>query len=70
MFPDPAQLKAIPRLFWLVACTQLLQAGTVGGFNGLSADIIKETRGSTDQIAGYTSALQQVSFSVDTVVPK
>ena len=50
----------VPRFFWLLVCTQILQAGVVGGFNGLSADIIKETRGSTDQLAGYTSAVQQV----------
>ncbi|KAM0321643.1 hypothetical protein ACHAQA_009999 [Verticillium albo-atrum] len=35
-------------------------AGTVGGFNGLNADIITQTRGSTEQLAGYTSAIQQV----------
>lgn len=50
----------VPRFFWLVACTQILQAGVVGGFNGLNADIITQTRGSTDQLAGYTSAVQQV----------
>lgn len=55
-----AILTCVPRFFWLVACTQILQAGVVGGFNGLNADIIKQTRGSTDQIAGYTSAVQQV----------
>lgn len=53
-------LGNVPRLFWLLTCTQILQAGVVGGFNGLNADIIKMTRGSTDQIAGYTSAVQQV----------
>lgn len=50
----------IPRMFWLVLVTQILQAGVVGGFNGLNADIISVTRGSTAQIAGYTSAVQQV----------
>ncbi|KAL6915324.1 hypothetical protein FSST1_006819 [Fusarium sambucinum] len=55
-----AILTCVPRFFWLVACTQILQAGVVGGFNGLNADIITETRGSTEQIAGYTSAVQQV----------
>ncbi|KAJ4208843.1 hypothetical protein NW759_013605 [Fusarium solani] len=34
--------------------------GTVGSFNGLNADIITQTRGSTEQLTGYTSALQQV----------
>ncbi|KAH6970942.1 major facilitator superfamily domain-containing protein [Ilyonectria sp. MPI-CAGE-AT-0026] len=53
-------LMHVPRFFWLVVCTQILQAGVVGGFNGLNADIIRLTRGSTDQIAGYTSAVQQV----------
>ena len=53
-------LGNIPRFFWLLVCTQILQAGVVGGFNGLNADIIKKTRGSTDQLAGYTSAVQQV----------
>ena len=58
--PDPKALKRIPRLFWFIVCTQILQAGVVGGFNGLSADIITATRGPTAQTAGYTSALQQV----------
>lgn len=58
--PDPKALQRIPRLFWFIVCTQILQAGVVGGFNGLSADIITATRGSTAQTAGYTSALQQV----------
>ncbi|KAK7754279.1 hypothetical protein SLS62_003858 [Diatrype stigma] len=53
-------LGNVPRLFWVLVCTQILQAGVVGGFSGLSADIIKETRGSTEQVAGYTSAVQQV----------
>lgn len=55
-----AIILCVPRFFWLVACTQILQAGVVGGFNGLNADIITQTRGSTAQIAGYTSAVQQV----------
>lgn len=58
--PDWSSLLRVPRFFWLVACTQILQAGVVGGFNGLNADIITETRGSTAQLAGYTSAVQQV----------
>lgn len=58
--PDWKTLLRVPRFFWLVVCTQILQAGVVGGFNGLNADIIRQTRGSTDQIAGYTSAVQQV----------
>ncbi|CAG9975835.1 unnamed protein product [Clonostachys byssicola] len=58
--PDWRVLTRVPRFFWLVVCTQILQAGVVGGFNGLNADIIRVTRGSTEQIAGYTSAVQQV----------
>ncbi|KAF4458605.1 major facilitator superfamily transporter [Fusarium albosuccineum] len=58
--PNWRCLIRVPRFFWLVACTQILQAGVVGCFNGLNADIITETRGSTEQIAGYTSAVQQV----------
>lgn len=58
--PDWRTLLRVPRFFWLVVCTQILQAGTVGGFNGLNADIITETRGSTEELAGYTSAIQQV----------
>lgn len=53
-------LTLVPRIFWVVVCSQSLQAGVVGGFNGLNADIITVTRGSTAQIAGYTSAVQQV----------
>lgn len=53
-------LSHVPRFFWLVACSQILQAGVVGSFNGLDADIISVTRGSTADIAGYTSAMQQV----------
>lgn len=55
-----AIISGVPRFFWLIACTQILQAGVVGSFNGLNADIITETRGSTAEIAGYTSAVQQV----------
>lgn len=58
--PDWRALTRVPRFFWLVVCTQILQAGVVGSFSGLNADIITVTRGSTDQIAGYTSAVQQV----------
>lgn len=58
--PDWRILARVPRFFWLVTCTQILQAGVIGGFNGLNADIITVTRGSTEQIAGYTSAVQQV----------
>ncbi|KAF9876776.1 major facilitator superfamily transporter [Colletotrichum karsti] len=58
--PDWGALVRVPRFFWLVACTQILQAGVVGGFSGLNADIITRTRGSTAQLAGYTSAVQQV----------
>ncbi|KAJ7687402.1 major facilitator superfamily domain-containing protein [Mycena rosella] len=58
--PDMTPLKLLPRMFFFFTCTQILQAGIVGGFNGLSADIIKETRGSTELLAGYTSSVQQV----------
>ncbi|KPM41707.1 hypothetical protein AK830_g4865 [Neonectria ditissima] len=58
--PDWSVLARVPRFFWLVVCTQILQAGVVGAFNGLSADIITLTRGSTAGLAGYTSAVQQV----------
>ena len=58
--PDYKSLLRVPWFFWLVVCSQILQAGVVGGFNGLNADIITMTRGSTEQIAGYTSAVQQV----------
>ena len=58
--PDWRSLLRVPRFFWLVVCTQILQAGTVGSFNSLNADIITETRGSTAELAGYTSAVQQV----------
>ncbi|EQB48943.1 major facilitator superfamily transporter [Colletotrichum gloeosporioides Cg-14] len=58
--PNWGALLRVPRFFWLVACTQILQTGVVGGFNGLNADIITQTRGSTAQLAGYTSAVQQV----------
>ncbi|KAI4597186.1 hypothetical protein KJ359_004698 [Pestalotiopsis sp. 9143b] len=53
-------INNVPRFFWLMVCTQILQAGVVSSFNGLNADIITTTRGSTAQIAGYTSSVQQV----------
>lgn len=42
--------------------THTLKAHFMNGrqVNGLNADIITQTRGSTEQLAGYTSALQQV----------
>jgi MFS-type transporter involved in bile tolerance (Atg22 family) len=58
--PISKTLLSIPRFFWLVVCSQILQAGVVGTFTSLNADIIRMTRGSTEQIAGYTSAVQQV----------
>ncbi|KAJ7251974.1 hypothetical protein C8J57DRAFT_1665558 [Mycena rebaudengoi] len=57
--PHITPLKSLPRMFFFT-CTQILQAGVVGGFNGPSADTIKETRGSTELLAGYTSSIQQV----------
>lgn len=58
--PNYRALLHVPRFFWLVVCTQIMQSGVVGGFNGLSADIISTTRGSTAQTAGYTSSMQQI----------
>ncbi|KAH8658312.1 major facilitator superfamily domain-containing protein [Xylariales sp. PMI_506] len=53
-------LAHVPRFFWLVVCSQTLQAGVVSAFSSLNADIIRTTRGSTQQIAGYTSSIQMV----------
>jgi hypothetical protein len=60
LLPDWRCLVRVPRFFWLVVCSQTLQAGVVGSFSSLSADMITVTRGSTAQLAGYTSAVQQV----------
>lgn len=60
ILPNRRALLSVPRFFWLVVGTQIMQSGVVGGFNGLSADIISETRGSTAQTAGYTSSMQQI----------
>ncbi|KAK2738354.1 major facilitator superfamily transporter [Colletotrichum kahawae] len=62
--PNWGALLRVPRFFWLVACTQILQAGVVGGFSGLNADIITQTRGSTAQLAGYTSAVQHLTSAI------
>ncbi|KAF4126952.1 Major Facilitator Superfamily [Geosmithia morbida] len=58
--PSWRNILRVPRFFWLVVCSQILQSGTVGSFSSLNADIISETRGSTDQLAGYTSSIQMV----------
>lgn len=58
--PDWRTLLRVPRFFWLVVCSQILQAGVVSSFSSLNSDIISLTRGSTEQLAGYTSAVQQV----------
>lgn len=51
---------SIPAAFWIIAITQILQSGTVGAYTSLTADVIKQTRGTTDLTAGYTSSLSQV----------
>ncbi|KDN50038.1 hypothetical protein RSAG8_01374, partial [Rhizoctonia solani AG-8 WAC10335] len=51
--PTLKAAREIPSFFWFMFCTQICQAGVVGGFNGLSADIIRATRGTTAQVAGY-----------------
>ncbi|KAK7040120.1 hypothetical protein VNI00_009925 [Paramarasmius palmivorus] len=56
-------LMSIPAAFWIIAITQILQSGTVGAYTSLSADVIKQTRGTTDltgSFSGYTSSLSQV----------
>ncbi|KAB5594017.1 Transcription factor atf1 [Ceratobasidium theobromae] len=53
--PTLKAAKEIPSFFWFMFCTQsqICQAGVVGAFTGLSADIIRATRGTTAQVAGY-----------------
>lgn len=41
---------SIPAAFWIIAITQLLQSGTVGSYSSLLADVIRKTRGTTDEI--------------------
>ncbi|ELU41798.1 hypothetical protein AG1IA_04173 [Rhizoctonia solani AG-1 IA] len=57
--PSLKAAREIPSFFWFMFCTQV-RTGVVGGFNGLSADIIRATRGTTAQIAGYQGSVQQV----------
>ncbi|CAE6457712.1 unnamed protein product [Rhizoctonia solani] len=58
--PTLKAAREIPSFFWFMFCTQICQSGVVGGFNGLSADIIRSTRGTTAQVAGYQGSIQQV----------
>ncbi|KAH8924286.1 MFS general substrate transporter [Atractiella rhizophila] len=58
--PNLKPLLKVPRFFWFISCTQILQNGVVGAFNSLDADIIRTTRGATPELAGYTSALQSL----------
>ncbi|CEL57835.1 Major facilitator superfamily domain-containing protein 1 OS=Homo sapiens GN=MFSD1 PE=2 SV=2 [Rhizoctonia solani AG-1 IB] len=58
--PTLKAAREIPSFFWFMFCTQICQSGVVGGFNGLSADIIRKTRGTTAQVAGYQGSIQQV----------
>ena len=51
---------SVPAAFWIIALTQIMQAGTVGAYNGLAADMIKQTRGTSDAVAGYTSGANQI----------
>lgn len=53
-------IASVPAAFWIIALTQILQAGTVGAYNGLSADMIKQTRNTSDATAGYTSGANQI----------
>ncbi|KAJ6565492.1 major facilitator superfamily domain-containing protein [Mycena vulgaris] len=55
-----AALSAIPAAFWIVAISQLLQAGCVGAYTSITADLITETRGSSRLVAGYTSSINQI----------
>jgi hypothetical protein len=51
---------SVPAAFWIIALTQIMQSGTVGAYNGLAADMIKQTRGTSDAVAGYTSGANQI----------
>ncbi|GAA5820374.1 hypothetical protein JCM11251_005601 [Rhodosporidiobolus azoricus] len=53
-------LLAIPACFWMVAISQLLQAGAVGTYTSNLADTVRVTRNKTQEAAGYTSAIGQV----------
>jgi hypothetical protein len=53
-------LWTIPAGFWLVALSQLLQAGAILGYTSNSADAIEKTRHTTRLTAGYTSSLSQI----------
>jgi len=53
-------IASVPAAFWIVALSQILQSGTVGSFNGLAADMIKQTRNTSDATAGYTSGTNQI----------
>lgn len=53
-------IAAIPGGFWLVAMSQLLQAGTVNAYTSNLAEMVEVTRGTSTLTAGYTSSLGQV----------
>ena len=53
-------LGAVPAAFWIILITQTMQGGTVGSWMNVSADVIRQTRGTTTTVAGYTSAVGQV----------
>ncbi|KAF7293068.1 MFS transporter [Mycena indigotica] len=55
-----AALVSIPAAFWIITLTQLLQAGNVGAYGSITADIMTQTRGSTALVAGYTSSISQI----------
>ncbi|GAA6006918.1 uncharacterized protein JCM10292_000358 [Rhodotorula paludigena] len=50
----------LPAFFWLLILTQMLQNGVVISFQGLSADMVRVTRGTTEKAAGWISAVGQI----------
>ncbi|KAF7343316.1 MFS transporter [Mycena venus] len=55
-----AAIIAIPAAFWIIALSQLLQAGDVSAYSSIQADLITQTRGSSRLVAGYTSSISQI----------
>jgi len=53
-------LGAIPASFWLIAMTQILQAGAVNAYNANLAEVVEVTRGKSKLMAGYASSVGQV----------
>lgn len=53
----------LPAFFWLLILTQMLQNGVVISFQGLSADMVRVTRGTTEKAAGWISAVGQVRLA-------